>query len=1139
MNEGSVPVIGVGASAGGLEAIREMFAGHNGRTGMAFVVVQHLDPTHESLMAQLIERYTTMKVKQIEGGEALEPDHIYVIPPGHGIAVTDNYLELTEFADPRGMRRPIDDFFESLAHDRQSLSSCVILSGTGADGSRGLRAVKEFGGLAIAQEPETARYDGMPVSAVGTGLVDLVLAPSDIIEALGNFFDRRIKSEEFSQEAENVTDHIDNLCDAMKEAVGHDFSRYKRATLIRRISRRMQVLSIEDAGEYVERIRSDSDECEALFRDLLINVTRFYRDVDEFEALDEQVIDRLVSHSQDSEEIRVWVPGCSSGEEAYTIAMMFAEAMRRHKKRPYVNVFATDIDDKMLAIAREAVYPLSALKDIPQGLQDRYTIGSSDHFIVVPQIRDMVRFSLHNLVRDPPFAKINLISCRNLLIYFDDTLQKHVLPLFHFALTKGGYLFLGSSETIGRFEDLFKTVDQKHRIFMRNEVKSRYTPNIEAIRPKQPVNRRSGNASGKSKPQRPDTRETVLNRIANRYAPATLLVDDEGFLLDRWGSTGKFLTFPDRKERNLHAPSLALPGLREVIGPILRKTIESGDRNITRDVGVQTEFGILPCTVICEPIDTANYLIIVRENGALQQFSEEDYEVFDAADGQLHFLEEELQETRYRLRTTVEELETTNEELKSSNEEMMSMNEELQSTNEELTTVNDELKTKVDQVTIAHSDLKNFFDTTELIVLVVEGNLQLRSFTEAAQALFPISERDVGRPLSTLPHSLEDATFVDLAHKAAENGTSSEYRAYSKETGREYIGRVIPYRRMDGSVDGATLVFTDVTDALQLERELREERERLRLALEVAKIGIWEYEPTTDRTRLDETERRLFDMDEDEDGARLEPILAKMPAEDRDRINNSLRRAMDGEHNFDETFRIPLRDGSERWLHGLGRRIVAGNERKFIGVTYDVTSEQRIIEQRELMVREMNHRIKNLFAVIAAMVSICRRSADGVDDFAENLRSRIHALARSHALSHNNPGSQGTDLRALVETVTAPSKAGQTIDVEGEDVAIAESQLTSLALILHEWATNSAKYGALSVDGGRIDVTWSVADGRLALNWKETGKSQDIENEAGFGTKLVSATAQQLRGEIEGGATADGYERTFVFPVNSVDKSVG
>ncbi|EDL48616.1 CheR family methyltransferase [Erythrobacter sp. SD-21] len=692
------------------------------------------------------------------------------------------------------------------------------------------------------------------------------------------------------------------------------------------------------------------------------------------------------------------VPGCLSGEEAYTIAMLFAEAARRHDKRPYVQIFATDIDDKMLDIARAGAYPLSAIVDIPQALHDRYIIGGSDKFHVSTAIRDIVRFSLHNVVRDPPFSKIDLIFCRNLLIYFGDTLQQSVIPLFHFALTEEGKLFLGSSEAIGRYEDLFETIDQNARVFQRKPAKGKYTLQLASDRPLRPRRRlRPMSALGASPTEGNEV--GALKAIAQRYAPVSLLVDREGVLLERWGAAGRYLDFPDRLERNILVTSLARPGLRELIGPLIRQVIENGRRAGAKGIEISTDFGVIEATVVCERIDDDSFLIVIEETGHLRTGEESDFEDFDVEHSQQKFLEEDLQATRHRLRSTVEELETTNEELKSSNEELMSMNEELQSTNEELTTVNDELKNKVDQVMVANSDLKNFFDSTQLMALVVDEHLHLRSHTDEALNLFPLESKHIGMPLEMLPTKLPSKRYIELARRAARGSEMHEGRL--EENGAEYILRAIPYRRMDGEVDGATVIFNDVSDALAMERDLREERERL----------------------------------------------------NRDRVNQSLRQAMDGDRAFDETFRTPLENGEYRWLYGLGRRMNGESEGagKFIGVTFDITAERSLLEQRELMIREMNHRVKNLFSVISAMVTIAAKGSDDVGDFAEALRARIHALGRSHSLTNDSAvdGSGPVSLRGLIDTVIDPSAADQKVKVQGDDIDVPNSQITSLALILH------------------------------------------------------------------------------------------
>jgi len=1123
------PVIGVGASAGGLEAIREMFQAFDGLTGMAFVVVQHLDPTYDSLMAQLLEKHTSMKVTQAKGGEKLEPDHVYFIPPGFGLVLDDGILNLKEFENPRGLRRPIDDFFISLAEDQKRLSACVILSGTGSDGTRGLRAVKEQGGVCVVQEPETAKYDGMPVAAINTNLVDMVLPPNEIVALLRQFFDRYPMGEDTGEYATEVVDYIDAICDILRETVGHNFNGYKKATLTRRIARRMQVLGIDSTAKYLKLVESNVPECEALFRDFLINVTRFYRDKQEFDDLQKLVIDPLVKNSKDDEDLRIWVPGCSSGEEAYTIAMMVSDAITRLGVNPYVQIFATDIDLQMIDIARKGVYPLSALGDLPSAFSSKYIIAGSDDFSIIPRLRDMIRFSVHNLVSDPPFSNVKLISCRNLLIYFDEGLQKQVFPLFHFALRNdGSYLFLGSSESIGRFEDLFEPIESSSRIFARKTGRSKFSMHL----PTKTTGRARRKAYSRSLPVPvvARTNETAaLNRIADKYAPVTLLVDGGGLLLDQWGKAGKFLDFPQKSERNIHVPSLARPGLREVLGPMLRESRTSNRRLARKDIDVVTEFGTLSTLAICEPVGDGAFLFVLKDDGELNPFEIDPDDEFDIDQGQVGYLEEELKSARQRLRTTVEELETTNEELKSSNEEMMSMNEELQSTNEELSTVNDELKGKVDQVSIANADLKNFFDSTELVVIVLDGDLKVRSYTDAAKKIFTITEKHIDEPLADIKTKLSTSEYLSLAQAASAQGKADQYRASIKGDAKQFIVRVIPYKNAEGEIDGATLIMTDITKILTLESNLKQERERLRLALEVARIGIWEYEPSSDKTVLDLTERSLLELDPDDPGATMEPILAKMTMVDRDRINTSLRRAMDGDRDFDETFSIPLKNGGTRWLHGLGRRLVDGDVKKFIGVTFDVTEERERLENRELMIKEMNHRVKNLFAVISGIVAISSRDASEVGAFASDLRGRIHSLGRSHSLTTSNQSGEISSLKEMIDVVIAPSLSDQKVVVKGPDVIIPRGIVTSLALIFHEWATNAVKYGALSSDDSELKVVWKLEGDTVNLTWTETGSFNATNDGSGFGTKLIEITIQQLKGQVTGGPTPEGYKRTLSF----------
>lgn len=831
-----VPIVGIGASAGGLEALREMLAPATLPTGLAFVIVQHLDPNHESMLAQLLDRNTALPVLQSAGGERIAADTVYIIPPGHGLAVRDGVLELTQFQQPRGLRRPIDDFFLSLASDQQSNAACVILSGTGADGTTGLRAIKENGGVCVAQQPESARYDGMPLSAVGTGLTDFVRPPGEILECLQSFFRRR-GSDPAQKEADVVADHVDELCRVLRSTIGHDFSGYKRSTFVRRVERRMHVLGIDTGRAYLARVRGDAKECEALFRDLLINVTRFFRDPEAFEQLRVRVVEPLLRQRPADEDLRVWIPGCSSGEEAYSIAMLFAEAARISGQPAAVQIFATDIDEQMLAIAREGSYPASALVDLPPALRERYTVPHAERFSIAASIRDLIRFSSHSLVKDPPFSRIDLVSCRNLLIYFDDRLQQSVIPLFHYALRAGGYLFLGPSESVGRFEHLFQPIDQPARLFERSPGPPNYPIDLPGnARP--PITRREREDRGDSRTLNGEA--IAIRRMVERYAPPSLIVDQDGGILSAYGKLSRYFEFPVTRTGGSSAVNLARPGLRNVIGPLLRQARDERRRTVARDVTVQTDYGSQPIEVICDPLGDGTLLFVFRETGPFRPA--DDGEMRDLESGQDHMeaLEDDLRLTRHRLRSAIEELETANEELKSSNEEMMSMNEELQSTNEELSTVNDELKGKVDQLTVANSDLRNFYESTELAVVVLDADLKVRSFTEAATAIFPLKAADRGRPLADVASRLQGNDHLDDARAIAAGAEPRQRRVWTLDGQRIFSMRTLPYRAQSGEVDGATLVLTDITEALALERQLAAERERLDIAIKAAGIGVWE-----------------------------------------------------------------------------------------------------------------------------------------------------------------------------------------------------------------------------------------------------------------------------------------------------------
>lgn len=1109
-------IVGIGASAGGLEAIREMLTEARAGDNLAYVVIQHLDPNHESLLAELLSRHTELTVRQVSGGEKVEAGNVYIIPPGHGLSINEAVLSLTDFAQPRGLRRPIDDFFESLALDQGRFAACVILSGTGADGSAGLRAIKEHGGLCLVQDPRTAKYEGMPTSAQSTGLVDFVRRPVELVEAIQQFYAHSFVDTVDRKLANTVEENLNDICSVVRNFVGHDFSGYKKSTLVRRVQRRIQVLDLADAHAYLQHIRADPLECEVLFRDLLINVTRFFRDPEHFAILRAKAIRPMIENAGNEDEIRVWIPGCSSGEEAFSIAMMFAEEMREQGRTPRLQIFATDIDEQMLRIAREATYPQAALADIPEEMRDAYTIARDGQFQVSARIRDMIRFSVHSIVRDPPFSNIDLLSCRNLLIYFGDQLQSLALPIFHYSIKPGGTLFLGPSETVGRHDHAFRQVDQVARVFERNDGRPEYPLHLRG-QPRSERPRRPDLRDDTGGTYQLDWRETdAVQRILSTYAPATLQVTTSGEILKTTGRLGKYFDYGTDQETNRFAPSIARPGVREAVSAIIRQVAKNKTRTISRDLVAKSEFGQQAFDLIAEPLDDGSILIVLRDRDRFETNDDEDFDDLAPMDSHVQSLEDELRSTRVRLHTTVEELETANEELKSSNEEMMSMNEELQSTNEELSTVNDELKSKVDELSVANADLSNFFASTALPLVVVASDMSIRNFTEAIQSIYPFRGTDRGRPLSEVTSSLSNNEEVLQAAKdVMQDGDVRYKRVTDRPEERTWSLVITPYHNRNGNIDGATLVFTEVTDALRLEEALKHEGERLRLALDITSLSVWEVAPETGQLKLDDAGRKLIGTQSE--ALKLSDFVNTASPEDRNAVEAAFRQTQEEGDSIDQTFSIADKDDKTRYIRIAGRRIKGYRADRILGVLFDVTLEEEAKTVREMMLREMNHRVKNMFSVISSMVRMAGRSTDSIDDLVEGIQARINALARSHDMTQRSRTGKRLRLEDAIRAALEPYAGQAETNISGPTVPLTSQELTSLSLLLHEWATNAAKYGVLGPASGSLDVTWrSHESGSVEVIWNEIHDRRVIpdKNGTGFGSTLVELAAAQLGGSV-------------------------
>ena len=833
------PIVGLGASAGGLEAF-EKFLGHMPPdSGMAYVMVPHLDARHRSAMTELLQRYTSMKVVEIADGMNAEPNRVHVIPPNGTLTIERGVLRV---ATPRDPGNTIDTFLRSLAEDQEGNAIGVILSGSGSDGTLGIKAIKEHGGLAVAQASTSSRFDSMPHSAVATGLVDFVLPAEDIPERLLAYA-RHLDATRDQRSAEVLREgggkHLHKIYTLLRSKTGHDFSRYKDKTFIRRVQRRMQVVQLSSVPDYVELLRKDAREVELLFRDLLIGVTHFFRDPASFEALANEVIPKLMANKKADDHIRVWVAGCASGEEAYSLAILLSEQLARVDAPPKVQVFATDIDDQALEVARAGRYAEASVRDISPERRERYFVKDGNTYRVSKDVREMCIFSVHNLIKDAPFSRLDLVSCRNLLIYLDATLQGRIIPLFHFALRNGGYLFLGSSENVTQHTKLFTRIDGRHRIFKARAV------GIE--RPTVEFPLAAGAYRGHPAPEHGTTPASVEESVSRRamrlvesYAPAYVVVDEHQDVLRFSGRTGKYIQ-PAAGAASLNLFNLLEASLRPEVRAALHKATTTGRKVVQENVFVAVNGGRQALNIIVEPIPAADggghfFVVLFQDVGSVK--TGDAAEPRPGTDAQkneaIAQLETELLATRERLQTTVEELETANEEMKASNEEFQSVNEELQSSNEELETskeelqsvneeletVNSELNSKVDSLERAMSDRKNLLESTQIATLFLDDTLRIKSFTPAVIDIFHLIETDYGRPITDIVTRLAYDGFESDVRKVLRTLSRIEQEVSLADGSATYVMRILPYRTIDNVIGGVVITFVDITERKRNEESL-------------------------------------------------------------------------------------------------------------------------------------------------------------------------------------------------------------------------------------------------------------------------------------------------------------------------------
>ncbi len=832
------PVVGIGSSAGGLEALKKLLVALPPDTGMAFVLIQHLDPTHESLMVDLLTRYTTMKVVQIENDMPVEPDRIHIIPPGTSLTIRNGVLLLGKPIERRGMRMPVDNFFMSLSEDQQENAVCVILSGTGSDGTLGLKEIKARGGLAMVQDPETAQYDGMPRSAIMTGLVDYVLPVEKIPETLVGYVRHSLKLDRLAEplltEAEEQLHRVLTL---LHVRTGHDFRYYKKNTLVRRLQRRMTVKHMSGLGDYLGHIQKNPEELEALDKDLLISVTMFFREPEVWEALQETVIPKLVDRCTENQPVRIWVPGCATGEEAYSLAIMLIEEAERRKRECPVQIYATDIDKEALETGRRGAYPENIAEQVSHDRLSRFfTRDANGMYQVNKRLREMVVFAPQNLISDPPFSKLDMVSCRNVLIYIQMELQKKVITLFHFALRDGGFLVLGNSESVGTRTDLFEPLSKRWRIFRQISTVGRIPLDLPLSLE---LGRRPGDLLYKpAVPLATRYAEIAKGQLIQRFSPPSVLVNNRHETLFFSGVTKDFLSIPEGAPTD-NVIDMADPGLRPKLRTALhkagtekREVMLGGVRLAHGDGSRPVRLTVLP---VIEGKEEAGLFLISFEYEPLQVPAPTQRPEYLSEESVIKSLEEELKRSREELQATIEQMETSNEELKASNEEVMSMNEELQSSNEELetsreelqslneelSTLNSQLQDKVNELEVTTDDLNNLLTSTSLATIFMSADFRIKRYTPAATQLLNLIPGDIGRPLVDIRRKFTDDTLFDDA-KTVLRSLLPLSKEITSDEGKFFLRRILPYRTQDNRIEGVVVTFSDITDTKTSEHRIKQ-----------------------------------------------------------------------------------------------------------------------------------------------------------------------------------------------------------------------------------------------------------------------------------------------------------------------------
>jgi len=1135
-------IAGIGASAGGIEALQKLFRAMPTDSGLAFVVVQHLDPKRESHLVEILARDTAIPVAAVEDGLRLAPNHVYMILPDRELTITDGVLHLEPMTGARGHRRPVDSFLISLAQDRAERALGVILSGTGSDGSAGIRAIKAAGGLTIAQDPQTASHAGMPRHAMATGVVDEVLAPEAMPDVLLRYA-RALETGPWPAVEEDRADlepAINRILAFLRARTGHDFRPYKQGTLLRRIHRRVALRSAGQLAGYEEILRGDPEEAGLLTRDLLINVSDFFRDPEAWQALEEHVIAPLVRAREDGGTIRVWVPACANGEEAYSIGMLLLEQAQAHNRLLDINIFASDPGDTNLAIARRGLYPAIIERHVSNERLRRFFEHRDDAFQVRKELRDLVTFASHNLLQDPPFFRIDLVSCRNFLIYVEDDAQEKILRLFHFALNEGGHLFLGNAETIGRHGDLFEAVSAKWRIYRRiGPTRHDLIDFPITVTPRQ-----RKTPEPRPTAHRPSTSQQVQaaqRALAERFAPPSVLIDRNARILYFHGRTEDYLTQPPG-EPTRELMALAREELRAALRSALQTALRE-HREVTTSAALGPGDTARKVSVSVSPLrgGSPEDLLVVSFNDELVPGRREPAAPPPSAVGAPQgeagsAYEDDLTRVQQELSRTIEELETSNQELKASNEETTAMNEELQtsneeletskeelqSLNEELSTVNSQLQRKVEDLEATTNDLANLLSSTDVATVFVDREVRIRWFTPAIGKLVDILESDVGRPFGQLATKFEDPDLRRDAEAVLDDLVPKEAEVHVAQGDRWYLRRILPYRTRDDPIEGVVITFTDITTPKRDEESLRAAHHHLHAIFDAVRHPLLVLGPDLRVRSANASFYDAFGADPDDTEGVLIYDLGdghwEIP-ELRRRLSEVLPR----DKTFDD-YEV------EQDFVGLGRRTVLLSARQIDELEMillsieDVTERKRWEAEQQMLLGELAHRVKNTLATVRAIASHTARSAPDMPTFERAFGERLRALDMVHTLLIDGQW-QSVRLHAVLALPLEvyEGQDGARVRITGEDFALTPKTALTMSMAVNELATNAAKYGALSAPSGRVEITTDLTRSDLGqvvlIRWSERGGPRvEPPSDPGFGLSLVE---RSIGHELDGEARVD------------------